>query len=349
VKNWKETLILPDTSIRKAIQRIDESTLQIALVVDENRRLLGTITDGDVRRAILRAVTLDESVRKIMQTQPITARSKENKENILLMMKQKGIHQVPLLDHAGRVTGIEVIDKLMQAGVRENWVLLMAGGLGTRLRPLTNDRPKPLLHVGSKPILETILENFIEYGFRKFFISVNYKNEMIREHFGNGSRWSVEIHYLKETERLGTAGALSLLPKKPSLPLIVMNGDLLTKINWNQLLAFHQEHEGAATMCVREYDFQVPYGVVQIKKHQVAAIDEKPVQKFFVNAGIYVFESKVLKPLKKNKPYDMPYLFEKLIQQKSNVAAFPIREYWLDIGRLDDLERANGEFASMFR
>ncbi len=349
MKPWEKTLVASGAAISEAIRKIDVSHLQIALVVDKNRRLLGTVTDGDVRRGILKGIALNEPVNRIMAAKPVVAPIHKSRENILAIMKQEGVHQVPLVDEVGRVVGMEVLDKLIDPGIKDNWVLLMAGGLGSRLRPLTDERPKPLLHVGSKPILETILENFVEYGFKKFFMSVNYKNEMVREYFGNGSRWGAEIQYLKETEQLGTAGALSLLPKKPALPLIVMNGDLLTKINWNQLLAFHHENDCAATMCVREYDFQVPYGVVKINDHHIDAIDEKPVQRFFVNAGIYILNPEALRGISKGVALDMPYLIEKLIRKKMGVAAFPIREYWLDIGHLDDLERANGDFSRFFK
>ena len=210
------------------------------------------------------------------------------------------------------------------------------------------ERPKPLIHVGSQPILETILKNFKDYGFRRFFIAVHYKNEMVRRHFGDGARWGVEIRYLKESKPLGTAGALGFLPAVPKLPLIVMNGDLLTNIHFDQLLSFHKAGRAAATMGVREYDFQVPYGVIKIKNDSILTIDEKPVQRFFVNAGIYLLEPRTLRLLPKNKPFDMTQLFERLIKSKERIAAFPIREYWLDIGQMDDLKRANGEFARVF-
>lgn len=347
--SWKSALISKTVKIREAIKTIDAAALQIALVVDANGKLLGTVTDGDVRRAILKDISLDEAVEKIMMKTPVTASLDQSRESILTMMEHRQIRQVPIVDAQGRITGIEVLDDLLQRQTKENWVVLMAGGLGSRLSPLTDDCPKPLLKVGKKPILETILENFIEYNFHHFFISVNYKDQMLKEYFGDGSRWGIKIQYLHESEKLGTAGALGLLEETPKKPLIVMNGDLLTKVNFRQLLDFHAEHKAAATMCVREYDFQVPYGVVRLdNKNEVTAIDEKPVQRFFVNAGIYVLEPKVLSHVSKNKALDMPVLFERLIAEKSTVTAFPVREYWMDIGRLDDFQRANGEFPAVF-
>lgn len=349
MKNWQESIIGPGTSIRQAILSIDKIGIQIALVADEAGRLLGTVTDGDVRRGILRGVTLDEPVEQIMRRTPVTAGRHEDREKILELMRQKQIRQIPLVDERGVIRGVEILEELLSRENRPNFVVLMAGGFGSRLRPLTNEIPKPLIRVGNKPILETILENFIQYGFKRFFISVHYKDEMLRSYFEDGSKWGVAIEYIREATKLGTAGALSLLPEKPKHPVVVMNGDLLTKVNFQQLLDFHEDHHADATMCVREYDFQVPYGVVKTDHQKVRAIDEKPVHKFFVNAGIYVLNPEALGPIAPNEPLDMPQLFENLIASKREVAAFPIREYWLDVGRLDDLERAHGEFSQVFQ
>ncbi|WP_018132197.1 nucleotidyltransferase family protein [Effusibacillus pohliae] len=346
---WKKISIYPSTPILKAIEIIDAGAMKIALVVDEGHRLLGTVTDGDIRRGILRGIGLDDPVETVMNPNPITARANEARQTVLAIMKLKRLHQIPIVDEQGRLVGIETLDDLLKGNCRDNWVVLMAGGLGSRLRPLTDLFPKPLLKVGSKPILETIMENFIEHGFRKFYLAVNYKAEMIEEYFGDGSRWGVEIHYVREEKRLGTAGALGLLPEKPDKPIVVMNGDLLTKVNFQQLLDFHMEHRAQATMCVREYDFQVPYGVVKVDKSRLVGIDEKPVQKFFVNAGIYVLEPEALDLIPQDEFFDMPTLFDKLIELNCETVVFPIREYWLDIGRKEDFERANGEFWEVFR
>ena len=349
MQHWTKILISPSTPILKAIEIIDSSAEKIALVVDKERRLLGTVTDGDVRRGILKGVSVSQPVSRIMNEHPRSARENEDKTETLECMKKEQVIQMPLLDKRGCVVGVEVMDDLVKSATRPNSVVLMVGGLGTRLKPLTDDCPKPLLSVGKKPILETILENFIEHGFRKFYMSVLYKNEMVRAHFKDGSRWKVEIHYLSEEKRLGTAGALSLLPETPKEPFFVMNGDLLTKVNFSQLLSFHRENRSDATMCVREYDFQVPYGVVRLEKHHIRSIDEKPLHRFFINAGIYVLEPKLLKLIPKKKAFDMPDLFQKIIAKNGQTAAFPIREYWLDIGQIDDLERANGEFGKHFK
>jgi NDP-sugar pyrophosphorylase family protein len=260
---------------------------------------------------------------------------------MLALMRRKVIHHLPLIDEDHRLVGLATLDDLVGAVERPNWVVLMAGGLGTRLHPLTKECPKPLLKVGEKPILEIILESFAEQGFKQIFLSVNYKAEMIQDYFGEGDRWGVQINYIHEKERLGTAGALSLLPGQPTTPMIVMNGDILTRTSFDSLLKFHEAQNAVATMAVREYDFQVPYGVVRVDGTKIEAIEEKPVQHFFVNAGIYTLSPKALAYIPKNTFFDMPTLFEHLIAANQPTAAYPLREYWIDIGRISDLEKAN--------
>ena len=228
----------------------------------------------------------------------------------------------------------------------------MAGGLGTRLRPLTEDCPKPLLKIGGTPVLETILEGFINKGFDTFYISVNYKAEMIESYFGDGSRWGVNIEYLRETQRLGTAGSIRLLPEKPDLPFLVMNGDLLTKVDFAQLLEFHLNNQklssAMATMCVREYNMQIPYGVVRQEGNRLTRLDEKPIQRFFVNGGIYVFEPDMIDLIPEDEYFDMTHLFDKMMKNNHKTVVFQIREYWMDIGHKGDFETADGEYGEIF-
>jgi dTDP-glucose pyrophosphorylase len=346
--NWKQALARERTPLTELIKKIDQGAMQIALIVNSDRSLLGTVTDGDIRRGLLKGISLKESASKVMNREPVTAREGTRPEEILSMMKEKQIHQIPMIDGRGRVVGLKLLDDLMQIEEKENWIVLMAGGMGRRLSPLTDHCPKPLIHVGTKPLLETILENFKMCGFKNFYISVNFQQEMIRNYFGSGDRWGLKINYIKETKELGTAGSLSLLPSKPRTPLIVMNGDVLTNIRFDQLLKFHSENHAAATMAVREYDFQVPYGVIGVGGHKILKIDEKPVQKFLVNAGVYVLDPKTLSYIPKNKFFHMTDLFETLLKKNKTTSAFPVREYWLDIGHIDDLKRANGEYLSVF-
>ncbi|GAB7027931.1 nucleotidyltransferase family protein [Geotalea toluenoxydans] len=345
---WKDVLISSVTTIMKAIEIIDAGSLQIALVVDDSNRLIGTVSDGDVRRAILKGIDLGGPVSSIMSTTPTVASCHESREAILAKMKNKQLRQIPLVDQNGCVVGLDAWDELISIQERDNIVVLMAGGLGSRLGELTKDCPKPLLRVGNKPVLETVLENCKEYAFKRFYISVNYKADMVKEYFGDGSRWGVEIKYIEEKKRLGTAGALGLLPEALTLPALVMNADVLTKVNLKHLMEFHAEHKSIATMCVREYEFQVPFGVVQLDSHRLKNILEKPVHQFFVNAGIYVLNPEAVSIVPNDDYYDMPSLFDELLRRGMETAAFPIHEYWLDIGRKDDLERANGEYAGVF-
>jgi len=349
MKDWRKTLISPTTPIMEAIRIIDFSALQIALVVDENRRLLGVITDGDVRRAILKGVSLDNPVHLIMYRDFTTVNNLASREQIIALMKKNDLKQMPIVDENGSVVDLKVIIDLINEPQKDNWVVIMAGGEGTRMRPLTDERPKPLLEVGGKPILETILDNFVSFGFKTFFVSVNYKSEMIEDFCGDGCKWGVEIQYLREKKKMGTVGALSLLPAKPEKPLIIINADVLTNVNLQQLLDFHKSHKAAATMCVQDYHLEVPYGVIKINQHCIMGLDEKPVQRFFVNAGIYVLEPTVLDIIPTQESFDMTELFTRLIDQGFETVAFPIREYWMDIGRVEDYKKANGDYSDKFQ
>jgi dTDP-glucose pyrophosphorylase len=346
MNSWKDVVVSPGTMLSDVIAKVDTSGLQIALVLAPDDSLLGILTDGDIRRAILAGKSLQVPVSEVMSVQPTTVTASTPRDEMLALMRRNVFHHLPLVDEAGRVVGLATLDELIGAVERPNWVVLMAGGLGTRLQPLTDECPKPLLAVGGKPILETIIESFAEQGFKRIFLSVNYKADLIRNHFGAGERWGVDVDYLHETTRLGTAGALSLLPGKPTAPIVVMNGDLLTRASFDNLLQFHHAQGAAATMAVREYDFQVPYGVVRIDGTRIEAIEEKPVQKFFVNAGIYVLSPEALDYVPAETSFDMPSLFDQLIAAGKATAAYPLREYWLDIGRLEEFERAQREWVS---
>jgi len=249
--------------------------------------------------------------------------------------------QIPIVDNNGVIVGLETLRQLTKKHTFDNTVFLMAGGFGKRLSPLTDNVPKPLLKIGSKPILENILNNFISSGFHNFYISTHYKAEMVQEYFGDGSNWGVTIKYVYEDTPLGTAGSLSLLPKESlKLPILVMNGDLLTNIDFKELLYFHMQGKNDATMCVREYDFQVPYGVIKSNKGYVSAIEEKPIHQFFINAGIYVLNPSILDMIKEGSCLDMTELLEKKIKDSGQVEMFAVHEYWLDIGQLDQFKQA---------
>ena len=265
MKNLDNYKVGLDTTILDALKVINDGVGNIALVVDGDQKLVGTVTDGDVRRGLLSGLDAQSPVSMIMKVDPVVAKLGDDRQLILSIMKHNALRHMPIVDTAGRLLRLEVLDELESFAFRENTVLLMAGGLGSRLKPLTNECPKPMLKVGGKPILETIILNFIESGFKKFIISLNYKANMIREYFSDGHKWGVSIQYIEEDERLGTAGSLRLLPEiQNSHPVIVMNGDVLTKVNLGHFLDFHNFHNSKATMGVREYNFQVPYGVLQL-------------------------------------------------------------------------------------
>lgn len=348
LNDYRKVLISPSTTIKETLQIIDKGALQIALVVDEHNKLLGTVTDGDVRRGILKGISLDQSILLIMNPNPVTVSPTIDTKQLLALLKVKKLQQLPIVDQNGCVIGLKHYNSIIQAPTRDNIAVIMAGGLGTRLRPLTNDCPKPLLKIGNKPILETIIESLIEHGFTRFYLSVNYKAELIQDYFKDGSNWGVDIQYIHEDKKMGTAGSLGLLPEKPDKPFLVMNGDILTKVNYQYLLDYHENLKGMATICVREYDIQVPYGVVNVDKQRLLSIEEKPVYQFFVSAGIYILEPEVLEFVPENSYFDMPDLFRTLINQQKDTSIFPLREYWLDIGRMDDFNRAQGEFNQEF-
>ena len=348
MKNIEVIKLKQNATIKEALGIIDSGAMQIALVVDDNDKLIGTLTDGDIRRGILRGLDLDSSIETIVFKEPAVAKISSTKEEILKIALSKKLHQIPIVDDNGIVLDLKEIEELVEPKIKTNRVILMVGGLGTRLRPLTQDTPKPMLKVGNKPILQTIVEKFAEYGFVNITMCVNFNASIIRDYFSDGKEFGVNIDYVLEQKRMGTAGALSLLKERPSEPFFVMNGDLLTNVNFEHIFNYHTLHKATATMCVREYDYEVPYGVVKMNDNKIIAIAEKPVQKFFVSAGIYMLSPEILDLIPKNEFYDMPTLFEKLIKLSKNVISFPIREYWLDIGRMEEYQRANEEYKEVF-
>ncbi len=348
MRDWRKVVVGPEATLEETMRVIDRGAERIALVADAQDRLLGVVTDGDMRRALLRHLPLETPVTEVMNREPVTADINDDREERRRLMDARRLYQLPIVTRDGRLVGMDTLRDLMERPVHDNLVVLMAGGLGTRLGPLTKRAPKPLLKVGPRPILETILTSIAGCGFRRFRISVNYRAEMIERHFGDGSRFGVEIAYLREDRRLGTAGPLSLIDEPLDRPVLVMNGDILTRVNFEALLAFHEERGGRATMCVREYGYQVPFGTVSVEGDRALEIAEKPVQQFFINAGIYVLEPEVVARVPKNRYYDMPDLLQSLIEEGEKLAVFPIHEYWHDIGRPEDFDRAQIDFERTF-
>lgn len=344
----KQCLIGPDTSIYTLIERFNIRTEQIGIVVDDQRRLLGTVTDGDLRRGMLRGVTTDAPVGEIMNTAPRTLPVDQPHDDITNYMRHERVRHMPIVDFAGRVVDLVALDKLLGPTQQPYPVVIMAGGEGTRLRPLTEHTPKPMLDVGGQPILETIVRRCAASGFSEFYISVNYQAGVIKHHFGDGRHLGVDITYLEEMSPLGTAGPLGQLPRGITTPVLVLNGDILTKMDPARLIEFHRDASAVATMGVREYEFQIPYGVVDIDDNEIRGLREKPVSRQFINAGIYVLEQGALDLLPRDAASDMPALFTACRAEGLKTLAFPIREYWVDIGHIDDYRRANEDYPIIF-
>jgi len=349
MKNWQHALIRPETTLREALETIDRVGAQIALIVDEDLHLLGTLTDGDARRGLLKGLTLADKASSAMQKSPTSATVADDRHSILATMRRLGIHQMPIVDSHGVVVGLERLDDFLKTPQRDHWVVIMAGGVGSRLEKLTSETPKPMLVVGSRPLLETVLRMYSEQGFHRFYLAVNYKAEQIESHFGDGSAFGVDIRYLREEQPLGTAGALSLLPDCPSLPIVVSNADVLTKEDYGHMVDRHVESGADATMAVRDYEMQVPFGVVRERDGSIEAIEEKPVQHFVVSAGMYVLSPRVLELVPKGGFFDMPSLFEATVRAGLRTRCHHVDGYWLDLGCPPDYERANVDFPGVFR
>jgi dTDP-glucose pyrophosphorylase len=335
-----------DATVREAMLVIDAGALQIALVVDADRRLIGFLTDGDIRRGLLQGIDLEAPVHQVMNRNFRSVSDSDDKSAALAMMRRDGLRHVPVLDKYGRVVQLLVPRGLVDSPCLSNAVVIMAGGKGTRLRPHTEHCPKPMLPVGDQPILEILLEHCIASGFRAFYFSVNYLKEQIVEHFDDGSRWGVSIRYLVENEPLGTAGSLQLLPDGLKEPFLVLNGDVLTRLNPSKFLRFHTEYKAQATIGVREHEFTVPFGVVQAKGGELVVFEEKPTYRYLVNAGVYVIDPQLLPLLPAHQTTDMPSLLQAAQQAGHLVAVCPIHEYWIDVGRPETLEEAHATWGN---
>lgn len=340
----RDLFLASNSSVRDGMRVINDGAAQIALIVDISERLIGILTDGDIRRGLLLGHTLDSNVENLMQKNFRYINKDEKKDNILEVMRRESINQIPVLDKNGRVINLILLHDLLENKSQPNSVVIMAGGKGTRLRPHTENCPKPMLLVNGKPMLEIIIEHFIANGFHKFFLSVNYLKEQIFDYFEDGKKMGVEIHYLTEKEPLGTAGSLKLLPKNITEPFFVINGDVLTRLNPKHLLDFHYEHKSEATLCVREYVTTIPFGVVETKGITLIGFKEKPSYRQMVNAGIYVIDPKILSLIKQHEFMDMPTLLEKARKAENNVSVCPVHEYWIDIGRPESLQQAHQEW-----
>jgi dTDP-glucose pyrophosphorylase len=338
---WRRALISPEATLAETIENLNTVAIKLALCVDAEGRLIGAVTDGDLRRGLLRGLTMQDPVREIANPNPLVVPEGADRDMVLAIMKVNKVLQVPVVDTAGRVVGLHLWDALDTVPSHDHTMVIMAGGKGTRLRPYTTNCPKPMLPVAGKPMVQHIIERAKSQGFRHFVLSLNYLGQMIRDHFGDGTAYGVTIVYVEEDEPLGTAGALSLIQPRPESAFVVTNGDVLTDINYRELIEFRERHNAHGVMAVRMFEWTNPYGVVQMEGVNITGFAEKPVSRSHINAGVYAFSPAALEHLVQDRHCDMPTLFDRLREAKHRTVAYPMHEPWLDVGRPDDLERAN--------
>lgn len=344
--HWRSLCVSSSSNLRTALEVLNRVGSNFVLVVDESNKLLGTLTDGDVRRSLLKDETLNCSVSKSMNTNFIHCLDSHAPEEVTALLLEHKIKYLPILNVNNELIGVySGEDEFLISG---RTALVMAGGLGTRLKPLTDNCPKPMLKVGDKPILQIIIERLAKQGFSKIYISINYLGEQIREYFGDGSDFHVEIHYLEETNKLGTAGALGLLPKELSEPVVVLNGDVLTKANYSGLVDYHTKNNATISIGLTKQEMTIPYGVVNLEQEKVLSIDEKPTKVYYVSAGIYCISPNVFSSLQGQDYLDMPDLIQQSISENQSVIGFPLHEYWADIGMKSDYNKANASFKDVF-
>lgn len=339
-KIWQQATLKTDATIGDAIRNLDQVSIKIVLICNEAGVLEGTVSDGDIRRGLLKGLDMGSSVLGVTHRNPFVVPNNLSRETVMQLMVINKIQQIPVIDEERHVIGLHLWEEIATPASRPNLMVIMAGGMGTRLRPFTENCPKPLLPVGGKPMLEHIIERAKLEGFTQFVLAIHYLGHMIEDYFGNGERLRVKIDYLREETPLGTAGALSLLNPLPDAPFVVTNGDVMTDIRYGELLDFHIRHAAAATMAVRVHEWQHPFGVVQMRGVDITGFEEKPIARSHINAGVYALDPIALDLLSNNARCDMPTLFERLQEQIKRTVAYPMHEPWLDVGRLDDLEKA---------
>jgi dTDP-glucose pyrophosphorylase len=339
MSDFNACVVGQSNTLRDAMLALDRGATGIALVVGENRYLIGTLTDGDIRRALLTGVSMESPLISFVQRRFTAVGPEVSRMNVLDEMQARTIEQVPIVDTEGRLIGLHLIHEILGAIERPNWAVIMAGGQGTRLRPYTEKVPKPMLRVAGRPILERLVLHLVGFGIKRIFLSINYLGEQIEEYFQDGSKFGCQIEYLREETPLGTGGALALLPEKPSQPFVVMNGDLLTQAKLGAMLGFHQEGVQVATLGVRRYVHYVPFGCVEVAENRVLKIEEKPPLTKLINCGIYVLDPRLLARVPKAF-FSLPDLLDSCIQEGSPVAAFEIGDDWLDVGQHEQLREA---------
>jgi len=324
---------------------LENGAVEIALAVDERERLVGIMTDGDVRRALLGGAAIDAPVEPYLQKQFVAVAQNTGRAQVIELMQARIINQIPIVDADGRLVGLHLLRDVIGTEPRPNWAVVMAGGRGTRLAPLTDHMPKPMLRVAGRPILERIVLHLVGHGIRRIFVATNYLSEAIETHFGDGRRFGAQIDYLREQEPLGTAGALSLLPSPPTAPLLLMNGDLVTQADVGALLDFHASGKQTISIATRKYFHTVPFGCVELEGDRVSALEEKPTRSWLVNAGIYVLAPSVVARVAPRRETTTPQLVAEAMQAGEEVRALEIEDDWIDVGHIEHFTRARGDVA----
>ena len=332
-----------DASLIECMKVINAGGAGIAMAVDSESRLVGTISDGDIRKALLKGCSLDSPVLPHINRDCFSVLTSVSRVEVLDVMNARRFEQIPIVDEGNRVIGLHLLHDIVGNVPRPNWAVVMAGGKGKRLRPFTESVPKPMIKVAGRPILERIILHLVGVGIRRIFISVNHLSEIIEDHFKDGSDYGAEIEFLRENDPLGSGGAISLLPEIPEHPLLVMNGDLIADANCGDMINFHTQNDFYATMGVYSYFHQVPYGCVEIKEDRLASLEEKPVLEKMVNAGIYVLSPRAVCAIPKNTSFPITTLFEDALSDNLPCGAFIIEKEWLDIGTPKQLRQAHGE------
>ena len=339
-KNWKKTLLNKDSQIIDSINSLNKSALQIVLISDKSKKLIGTITDGDIRRGLIKGKKLNSSISSLINTKPIFAYSNTTKKKLFYLISKYKLQHLPILDYKKKIVGLFRNFNSEEKKIIENPFFIFAGGKGKRLMPLTKHIPKPMIKVMNKPMIEHIIQNALEEGFYNFFISVNFKKNLIKKYFGDGSKWNIKIRYIEEKKPLGTAGSLAYLNYKKNNPIIVCNGDIYTELSFNELLKFHHKKKCQVTIATKPYQIKSPYGQIDFDKNRVLRVNEKPIVETFVNMGVYVFNSKIIKNLKK-KHLDMNDLLKKIIKDNIIVKNYPVLDKWTDLGSHENLKKIN--------
>jgi dTDP-glucose pyrophosphorylase len=333
-----------DATVLEALETIERGGKAITFVVDADDRVIGALTDGDLRRALLQGASLDGRVlRNAMNRDYAFLRPEQSRAEALDIMRARQIEQLPVLDADGSLCGLHTLHELVAAVERPNRVLILAGGRGTRLHPLTTHLPKPMITVAGRPILERLILHLMSSGFRHFTVSVSYLAHMIEEHFGDGTRFGCHIEYLHETEPLGTGGPLALLRPIPEIPLVVVNGDLMTQSDLGRLLDFHLAGGFSASVGLRPYSIEIPFGVAVVEGERLVEHREKPTQQFLVNTGMYVFAPETLALVPEGREYPITSLLDTLLERGLPVGAHVLEDEWLDVGRPEELRQARGQ------